>query len=320
MIQFTITDSDMIILNSVESYIKSRNIPPYISPQEKLMVTQQSRDVLYSDIVRRVPRVAGYLLQADMETDTKAQGLNMSLERHALDPVFIDLLMQYLTRENDPDANTVTGAYLARVANRWIEQNVNKTTKTPPPPVPASKKGDKSTPPSATSESSNDSKDPIAPIKHILYAVECLLGNIMRIVSIKCTDLNEKQSMAIAACLGTNNKDTIRELISSDLPITADILDVYENPSNVIKASLLLDKTEIPTNLTKNQTAFVDSLKRWVYKRLNDLNTQAIFQFLVATYGFASGIDVSTKFINPKDCGTQYSQLLTVAKQMINNK
>lgn len=309
MIPNTITDSDMIILNSVESYIKSRNIPMYISPQEKLMVTQQARDALYSDIVRRVPRVAGYLLHADMETDTKAQGLNMSLEKHALDPIFIDMLMQYLTRENNAEDNTTTGAYLAKIANRWIEQNVDKEPEKP-------KKGDKTPPPPPTTEKT----DPIAPIKHIFYAVECLLGNMMRLISIKCCDLNEKQAMAVAACLATNNQDTIKELISSDLPITADILNVYENPSNVIKASLLLEKTEVPATLSKNQTAFVDSLKRWVYKRLNDLNTQAIFQFLVATYGFASGVDVSTKFINPKECGTQYSSLLTVAKQMINNK
>lgn len=310
MVPNTITDSDMIILNSVESYIKSRNIPPYISPQEKLMVTQQARDTLYSDIVRRVPRVAGYLLQADMETDTKAQGLNMSLEKHALDPVFIDLLMQYLARENNAENNTVTGAYLAKIANRWIEQNVSKETEKP------TKKGDKTPPPPPAT----DNADPIAPIKHIFYAVECLLGNMMRIITIKCCDLNDKQAMAVAACLATNNQETIKELISSDLPITADILDVYENPSNVIRSALLLEKTEIPATLNKNQTAFVDSLKRWVYKRLNDLNTQAIFQFLVATYGFASGVDVSTKFINPKECGTMYSSLLTVAKQMINNK
>jgi len=276
----------------------------YQSPQEKLIVTQQARDRLYSDIVRRVPRIAGYLLQADMETDTMAQGLNMSLEKHAMDPVFIDLLMQYLSRENNTEENAITGAYLTKIANRWVDQNVKEPEKP--------KKGEK------TAETTTPAGDPLEPIKHIFYAIECLLGNITRIVSLKCCDLNNTQVIAIAACLAMNNNDTIKDLIASDLPITADILDIYDNPSMIIKSALLMEKTEIPATLSKNQTAFVDSLKRWIYKRLNDLNTQAMFQFLVATYGFASGIDVSTKFINPKECGTQYSNLLTVAKQMIN--
>lgn len=301
MIPNRITDSDMIILQSVESYLKSIGTPLNQSPQEKLFVTQQARDFLYSDIVRRLPRVAAYLLQADMETDTVAQGLNISLAKHAMDPVFINLLMQYLSTKNIAEENCITGAYLARIMNSWIDQNV-KTEKP--------KKGDKT-------EEKTPEKDPLEPIAHISWAVDQLLGNIASIVATKCGNLNQFQSMAIAACLAMNNNDTIREILSSDLPITADVFDVIKDPSNLIKSALLLEKTDIPAKLSTNQSAFMDSLVRWVYKKLNVIPTQSSYQFMVATYGTIS-VDVSTKYINPKDCGTQYSNLLTVAKQLIN--
>ena len=44
MISKQITDSDMIILQSVESYLKTLRTPVIQNPQEKLIVTQQARD------------------------------------------------------------------------------------------------------------------------------------------------------------------------------------------------------------------------------------------------------------------------------------
>ena len=111
---------------------------------------------------------------------------------------------------------------------------------------------------------------------------------------------------------------TIKEIIASDFPITANVFDCVKDPSNLIRSSLLLDKSELP-KLSTNQNAFVESLKRWVYDKLNILQTQVIYQFLVATYGTQKP-DVTTKVINPKDCGPQYANLFTVAKQMINQK
>lgn len=302
MIPNRITDSDMIILQSVESYLKSLGTTLNRSPQETIILTQQARDYLYSDIVQRVPRVAAYLLQADMETDTIAQGLNLSLAKHAMDPVFINLLMQYLGKHNNGEENCITGAYLARIMNKWIDQNVS-TNK----PVKKGEKADEST----------TTGDPLEPINHISWAVNTLLGNIAGIVSAKCPNLDEYQTLAIAACIAMNNNETITDILNSDLPVTADVLDIVSDPSNLIKSALLLEKNDIPAKLSTNQSAFMDSLVRWVYKKLNIIPTQSSYQFMVAAYGTMS-VDVSTKYINPKECGTQYSNLLTVAKQLIN--
>lgn len=300
MIPNRITDSDMIILQSVESYLRSLGTPLNRSPQDNIILTQQARDYLYSDIVRRVPRVAAYLLQADMENDTVAQGLNISLSKHVMDPVFIDLLMQYLNKQNNVEENCITGAYLAKLMNKWMEQNI-KTDKP--------KKGDKA--------EETTTADPLEPVNHIDNAVNYLLGNIVGMVGVKCPNLVKSQATAVAACIAMNNNDTIMELCHSDLPVTADVLDIIADPSNIIKSALLLEKNDVPAKLSTNQTAFMDSVVRWVYKKLNQIPTQSSYQFMVAAYGTIS-VDVSTKYINPKDCGTQYSNLLTVAKQLIN--
>jgi hypothetical protein len=247
-----------------------------------------------------------------METDTYAQGLDKSLSRHALDPVFINLLMQYLAKSNNREECCITGAYLVKISTKWIETNVKEEKPAP------TKKGEKATEeaPKATTN-----KDPLEPIMHIMNAIRALLGGLASYVAVRCNNvLSENQNIAIAACIAMNNKDTLTEIIKSDFPITADIFDVAElvpDPSNLIRETLLLEQSEIPGKLSTNQQAFVDSLTRWVYKKLNEIPAQAIYSFLISTYK-TNAPKIDTKFINPKSCGTQYSNLLAVAKQIIN--
>lgn len=303
MIPSRITDSDMIILQSVESYIESQRIPTVNqSPQEKLFVYQQARDFLYSDIVRRVPRVARYILSADMETDTRAQGLNIALGKHMMDPVFVTILMEYLGKYGTADDRGITGAFMAKTLNKWISQN----TKEPEKP----KKGEKAEP---------VQEPDLKPVEHLNIAVRQLLGTMTNSIMYNCGNISENQALSLAACIAMNSADTITEIIASDLPVTAQIFDdVVKDPSVLISSSLLMDKADIPKT-SANQTAFLDSLKRWVYTKLNQIPTQTIFQFLVSVYGTTKP-DVSTKFINPKECGSQYPNLFTVARQMINQK
>jgi hypothetical protein len=312
MIPNRITDSDMICLHSVDSYLKSIGTPVTRTPQEKLIIMQNARDMLYSDIVRRVPRIAAYILAADMDVDTYAQGLDKSLSRHALDPVFINLLMQYLAKSNNREECCITGAYLVKIANKWIETNVKEEK-------PAStKKGEKA---EEATKAPTSNSDPLEPIMHIMNAIRALLGGLASYVAVRCNNvLPENQNIAIAACIAMNNKDTILEIIKSDFPITADIFDVPElvpDPSSLIRETLLLEQSDIPGKPTTNQQAFIDSLTRWVYKKLNEIPAQAIYSFLISTYKTQSP-KIDTKFINPKSCGTQYSNLLAVAKQIIN--
>lgn len=311
MISKQITDSDMIILQSVESYLKTLRTPVIQNPQEKLIVTQQARDYLYSDIVQRVPRVAAYIMAADMETDTIAQGLFMALSKHVLDPVFIDILMQYLMKTNSAEENGIVGALLTKILNKHIE---SKTKPKPAVTAPPSTKKDKDK--DADKKPVEPEKIDLSDVAHIQRAINTLLGNLADIIITRCGNLTIPEATAIAACIAMNNTDTIKEIVASDLPITAQLFDVVQDPSNLIKASLLLNKADF-VKLSKNQTTFMESLTRWVYDKLNIIPTQSSYQFLVATYGSIKP-DVNNYYIQIKDCGMKYSNLYAVAKQLIN--
>lgn len=303
MIVNQITNSDMIVMQSVDSYLKTLNTPISQNPQERLIIFQKARDYLYSDIVQRVPRVSAYILSADMETDTTAQGLFVGLYNHSLTPEFVDILMQYLSRNNNPEENGVVGALLVKIMNKYIEKNWKDPVKP--------KKGEKG------SEKEETVNNDMSAIKHIQDAVNHLLGNLASIICSRCGNLTHTESLAIAAAISMNNKDTIREIINSDLPVTADIFGVIDDPTNIIRSALLIEKTEF-AKTTANQSAFIESLKRWIYRMLNVLATLTSYQFLVATYGSIKP-DVSKYLIQIKDCSReQYPNLHEVAKQIVN--
>ncbi len=298
----TITDSDMIVLQSVESFIESKKIP-MTNPEERIYIYQEARDYLYSDIARRVPRIAAYILSSDLETDTRAQGLNIALSHHMMDPAFVDILMQQLNKEGKQDEFRITGAYMATILNKWLVQH------TPVPEKP--KKGEKPEP----------VKDPdITPVKHLFSTIKVLLGSIVDPIMFNCGNITEQQAMAVASCIAMNNEEALKELIDLDLPITAQSFDtnVIPDPSAIITAALRMKKADLP-KLSENQTNFVNSLKTWVYEKLNELHSQTIYHFLVSVYGTKTP-DVTTNLINPKECGPQFTNLFTVAKQMINQK
>lgn len=318
MIPNTITDTDMIVLENVESYLKNMGAPIPQNPQEALIIKQQARDYLYSDIVRRVPRIAAYLMSADMESDTIAQGLWFALSRHVMDPVFVEILLQHLAMQNNAEENGITGALLTKIMSKWLEQNFKGEASKPKTAEEKKKEAKKdavvvNTVPVIKNE---EQKPDLGAIKHIEYAINQLLGNLAGVVATRCGNLTHTEALSIAACIAMNNKDTIKEIIASDLPITAQLFDVVVDPSNLIKSALLLEKTEVLKNST-NQQAFLDSLKRWVFDKLNVIPTQTSYQFLVAAYGSVKP-DVSKYYIQIKECGTQYSNLLVVAKQLIN--
>jgi len=293
----------MIILQSVESYLKTLNTPISQNPQEKLIVFQKARNYLYSDIVQRVPRVASYILSTDMETDTTAQGLFIGLYNHSLTPEFVDILMQYLDKSNIPEENGIVGALLVKIMNKYIDNNWKDPSK-------PSKKGDKN------SDKEETPKNDMSAIKHIQDAVNKLLGDLASIICTRCGNLTHTESLAIAAAIAMNNKDTIREIINSDLPVTADIFGVLNDPSNIIKSSLLIEKAEFAKTST-NQGTFIESLKRWIYHMLNVLPMQTSFQFLVSTYGSMKP-DVSKYLIQIRDCSKQqYPNLHEVAKTIV---
>jgi hypothetical protein len=316
-----LTDSDMVILNSLDSYLKATGMPSNITPDQMLIFKEQARWQLYSDIVQRVPRVASYIMHADLDTDERAQGLYKALANHCLDPKFVELLLQQLRKVNNPSDNGITGAFLAKVVSAYVEKHMNDNAQADIGTETKAKKGEKPAP------EKTQNKDMCEEIRHVYDAAACLLQNIADAIVAKCGNLDNGEdkdgrnpmALGIAACIAMNNGDAISEIIASDAPVTADIFDILNDPSNIIRGALLLDKSKF-TKLSKNQEEFINSLKRWVYKKLNELPTQQIYGFLVAVYGTVRPEKERyfNYLIQLKDCGTQYSNLLIVAKQMFN--
>jgi hypothetical protein len=302
-----IQESDQIVLNSVESYLRSVGTPVPASPQEKLFVMQQARDYLYSEIVHRLPRIAAYIIQNSGKDDNIAKGLFTAISKHSVDPVLIQVLMQYLSQRNNPEENGIVGALLAKVFEKLYDEK-----KVKPAPQVIDKKSDKD-----KSMPTKPEEPDISDIKHIGDAVNSLLGQLASIIATRCANITMGDAITVAALIVMDNEESLKEMINSDLPISAQVFDVVKDPSNIIRAALNLNKTDY-AKLTTNQSNFVESLKKWVYDKLNIIPTQTSYQFIIAAYGSMKP-DTSMKLIQLKDCGTQYSNLLAVAKQIVNN-
>lgn len=310
MILARIENGDMIVLQTVNSYLKQNCDKQRIaitSPQEKILLTQNARDALYSEIVHRVPRIAAYIMQADIEQDDIAQGLLRALENHVQDPVFIDLLMQRIQRANDAEERGATASLLVTIADRYITKNKAETDAKP------KKKDDK--------EKEEKSTVNEEFIKQINQAVHFLIGAEAAVVSTRCPNLQKGDALTVASCLMMNNSSTIKELLKANIPITAQIFDEFiQDPTNLIKSALLLKKDEL-VKYSDNQQRFIDSLKRWVYNKLNIITPQQCYQFLISVYGSTrpKGEDIQMYMIYLPDCGSTYAQLHNVATALIIN-
>ena len=308
----TVTDSDKIILHTVESYLMSNHHSMVnVSPGEKLTMETQARNWLYSEIVNRVPRVASYIMSADMETDTVAQGLFTALCHHSMDPIFINYLMNHLARANNAEENGIVGALLTQILNKQVETRTASATIDK-----SAKKNDKGGDKNTTPPANEPIKIP--EIEHLESAVKVLLKTIIDVVQTRCPGLTEPAAMAISACLAMNNADTIPQIIASDLPVTAEIFNILSRPDQIVYTALRLEKDEY-LKPTQNQQEFINSLRRWVYKKLNEREPTEMYQYLVAVYGSVKP-ETDKYLLQIKDCGTQFSNLLTVAKTIINKK
>lgn len=304
-----IEDSDQIVLNSVESFLKHNNTAMPLNPQDALYIRQMARDQLYSEIVHRVPRIAAYIMQSNIEDDHIAKGLFNALSKHSKDPVFIQLLMQRLCNDNNPEANGLVGALLTMILQKLIEEK-----KIEPAKVTVEKKSDKDKSVVKKEETPQANMDDV---KHIYNAISCLLGNLASVIATRCGNITVPEAETIAAYINMNNDNTVKGIIESDLPVSAQVFDIVQNPSNIITSALNINKSDYPKPTT-NQSNFIETLKKWVYEKLNQLPTEVSYRFLVNAYGSIKP-ETTLKLIQLKDCGTQYSNLLVVAKMLINN-
>ena len=159
-----------------------------------------------------------------------------------------------------------------------------------------------------------------AEVRHIQGAVENLLGGMADLIVTTCGNMQHEEALAVAACLAMNNDQTIIELVNSNVPIKASIFDqILANPGGIIQGALLLKKADLPTKLSPVQTEFLNSLKEWLYDMLDKKpeGSLQLYNYLVAVYGSVKP-DLSPYYIQLKDCGTRFTNLIQVAKQISN--
>jgi hypothetical protein len=294
-------EGSVTFLDSIPSYLKKTGIQiDAMRPEQRLSVLEQARNSLYSYCAQVSPDVAKRILQSDLETDQEAQALMLAMYNHSMDPAFITILMQFLASRNDPSLNGVIGAVLVKVLSQYFETHT---------PKDKDKKKDGAQPEINTSE-----------VKHIQGAVETLLGSMADLIVTTCGNMQHEEALAVAACLAMNNDQTIIELVNSNVPIKATIFDqILANPGGIIQGALLLKKSDLPTKLTPVQTEFLNSLKEWLYDMLDKKpeGSLQLYNYLVSVYGSVKP-DLSPYYIQLKDCGTRFTNLIQVAKQISN--
>lgn len=325
-----ITDSDMIITNSLESYIKSMGVNMNnMTPNEMLVFRQQAKNGLYSDIIRRMGRVIPYILRNhNLPTPNKnIEGLEYALKRHIMDPDFVKLLMEYLSNPAiSMEEVNICGGFIAISIGDYINNLSNNDVKKADVTVSDTKKNNKKdtvkeAPPTPEQASQVDMK----PVEHLYAAATTIFRSQMNTLDIVCPGMNDYSKLAICAAISLNNEDSIKELINLDLPITSEIFvqAIIPDPTAIITGALLLEK-EYCLKLTKNQQAFIDSVKEWIFDRLNSLDTQQCYRYLLDVYTSkeqkTTSInqymkpDISKYYIYLNDCSTCYSHLKEVVK------
>jgi len=294
-------EGSVTFLDSIPSYLKKLGIQiDAMRPEQRLSVLEQARNSLYSYCAQVSPDIAKRILQSDLETDQEAQALMLAMYNHSMDPAFITILMQFLASRNDPSLNGVIGAVLVKVLSQYFETHT---------PKDKDKKKDGAQPEINTSE-----------VKHIQGAVETLLGSMADLIVTTCGNMQHEEALAVAACLAMNNDQTIIELVNSNVPIKATIFDqILANPGGIIQGALLLKKSDLPTKLSPVQTEFLNSLKEWLYEMLDKKpeGSLQLYNYLVSVYGSVKP-DLSPYYIQLKDCGTRFTNLIQVAKQISN--
>jgi hypothetical protein len=160
-------------------------------------------------------------------------------------------------------------------------------------------------------------------INRINSKLGILLSNLVDKVNINCPGLTEREALSVAAALAMQNQYTIPQLIQSNLPITASLLDIIRTGRNneafsvVIASAFLLEKKDYP-KLTENQEKFIDSLSQYVYKLVNEKSETEIFSFLTCVYDTMDGRNVKLEnyIIDPRACGTQNGRFHATAKHL----
>lgn len=303
-----ITNADKIVLETPESFLKTRGINLSADPKEHLFQLTQAREALYSDIARRLSRVCRYILLAP-DDSVAAKEFKYALFRHVDDPAFTDVVSQYFKSSSESvEGRSVVGA----IFTSFMAEKLSKKK-------PIDPKADKETKEATKAANTKIEED----VVHIDACVKFLLGPVASEVSAVTTNLTDYQILAVASAIGMNCEQTFENILDSDIPVTADVFtkNIVRDPSCLVRAALMMSKDKYSKYASKNQTEFLESLKRWVYNKLNVLEPIKCYNFLAATYQKTKlkkdDKDSDVLFINIRDCGTKYGNLLTASKILI---
>lgn len=257
-------DTDEVCLDSVESYLRRTGAPIPRNPEEELVIKKHARDMLYSDIANRLPRISAYLLEVG-DSEEKAKALRFAIEHHCMDAAFVNVVMQRLATNGFLEDAHLVGALFVTVINKYFEDH-----------KPTSKM--------KAEEIEDLQKKNVRETQHLKNAISVLLKDIIVNVRELCPGLDEDVEVpAIAGAIAVNNETTLTELMNFEKQLTADIFKVYTDPDKIIRAALLMKKNNY-LKLTANQQKFVQSLKDFVFSKLDSLDMTQCYRFLLSVY------------------------------------
>lgn len=303
-----ITNADKIVLETPESFLRAQGISLSEDPRERLFQLTRAKEALYSEIVRRLSRICRFILNAE-DDSIAAKELTYALFNHVDDPAFTEVVDQYFNRSSE---SIEQRAGVGALFTSFMSEKLSKKKTIDP-------KADKETKDAIKAE--NDKIED--GITHIMGCVKKLLGPIVDEIENVTTNLNKNQVLTVAAAIAMNGEQTFENILDSDIPVTADVFtsNIVRDPSRLVKDALLMSSDKYSKYVSKNQKEFLESLKRWVYNKLNVLTPHQCYNFLAATYQKTKikRDDKVTEvlFINVKDCGTKYANLLTASKILL---
>jgi hypothetical protein len=308
---YVMTDpGDRILCENLESLMARQQLPAGMPTAQYLYIEEMTRQNFYQEAIPRVPRVIQYIFQTDLDTDKDAQGLDFGIKKLLVyDGNFLNTLMTYLAQPNiSQDGIAAVGAYMVRIISDYAAAHPEEDSK--------GKKADKE-------KKSAEPDAELEGINRINSKLGILLSNLVDKVNINCPGLTEREALSVAAALAMQNQYTIPQLIQSNLPITASLLDIIRTGRNneafsvVIASAFLLEKKDYP-KLTENQEKFIDSLSQYVYKLVNEKSETEIFSFLTCVYDTMDGRNVKLEnyIIDPRACGTQNGRFHATAKHL----
>lgn len=303
-----ITNADKVVLEKPETFLRAQGINLSSDPRERIFQETRAREALYSEIVRRLSRVCRFILDAE-DDSIAAKELKYALFNHVDDPTFTGVVEQYFERSSETIEQR---ASVGAIFTSFMSEKLSRKKAIDP-------KADKETKEAVKAENDKIEEG----TAHIMSCVKKLLGPIVSEIENVTTNLDKNQVLAVAAAIAMNGEQTFENILDSDLPVTADVFtrEIVRDPSRLVRDALLMSKDKYSKYVSKNQKEFLDSLKRWVYNKLNVLTPHQCYDFLASTYQ-RTRIKKDDKvtevlFINVRDCGTKYTNLLTASKILL---